>query len=202
MCFGKGDEKFGVGGFAFYTDGAAVELHHPLDHRQADAVALAVVGAVRLVELAEKWPPAAPGGYRSRCCRWRPSHSFSVSRAETSTVWHSGENLMALSSRFIHTCRSSSWLPETVYSSRSRFISRFFFSHFRSSSSTQVRSCSERLKGGNVRQNGLILHLGHVQHIGGHIRQTLTFAFDDVQIFQAAQPGSGPPAAKGLQSPQ
>ena len=53
MCFGKGDEKFGIGGFAFYPDGAAVELHHPLDHRQADAVALAVVGTVRLVELAE-----------------------------------------------------------------------------------------------------------------------------------------------------
>ena len=52
---------------------------------------------------------------------------------------------MALSRRFTQTCRSSSWLPEMVCSSSSRFISRFFFSHFRSRSNTQVRSCSERL---------------------------------------------------------
>ena len=30
-----------------------MELYHPLDHGQADAVALGVVGAVRLVEFAE-----------------------------------------------------------------------------------------------------------------------------------------------------
>ena len=53
---------------------------------------------------------------------------------------------MALSKRFTQTCFSSSGLPVMVCSSSSRFISRPFDSHFRSSSSTQVRSCSDTLK--------------------------------------------------------
>ena len=62
------------------------------------------------------------------------------------TVSPAGENLIALSSRLTHTSRSSSSLPAIMCSSRSMSQFRSFLVHFSSSSSTQLRSCSERLK--------------------------------------------------------
>ena len=38
------------------------------------------------------------------------------------------------------------------------------------------------IEGGHIRQNGLVFHLGQVQHIGGHQAQAFAFAFDNVQV--------------------
>ena len=63
----------------------------------------------------------------------------------TSSSPPSGENLMALSSRFTHTSFKSSSSPVIMHSGKSASTFSFLLSHFFSKSRMQRRSCSDRL---------------------------------------------------------
>ena len=67
------------------------------------------------------------------------------SEISTDTVPFGSENLIALSSRLIHTCFSSSSFAHIICSPNCISIYRFLGVHFSASSRTAPRICSERL---------------------------------------------------------